>query len=64
MNSVWILEMRGRTRKNGNWSTWELMEPFRGPFTAHREPPSFATNSDYIQYRPVEYKRVEPEASR
>ena len=65
MASYWILEFRTRTRSNGKWSEWRKMVHPERPTTAWPKYPSEqVVYETYYQRRAVEYKRIEPEASR
>jgi hypothetical protein len=61
-NSVWIIEQRFRSRKNGKWDAWEARWPFARTRTAYAEyPATLIENQDRYESRAVEYVRKEEE---
>ena len=56
MKSIWILEQRVRTRKNGKWSPWEDLY---GTMFYPERPTDREVDDVYFQRRAVEFRRVE-----
>lgn len=63
--SLWVMEVRNRTRKNGKWTEWVPVRDWSAELNAYTVfPAKEGAQETYYERRAVEYVRKEPEATK